>query len=118
MRAKQARLFSLVQHFDVTAQQQNAQGKFGLVVFAFPAQQRFTKTDGKTQHFHAAPACYLEMPGTEAGVGSGAECEAALAETRQRVRLVRVGMEQFARLLVEYLSGLCSACGIAPQRTR
>ena len=43
--------------------------------------------------------------GAEAGVGtgagSGAECEAALAETRRRVRLVRVGMEQFARLLVD-----------------
>ena len=43
--------------------------------------------------------------GVEAGVGtgagSGAECEAALAETRRRVRLVRVGMEQFARLLVD-----------------
>ena len=44
-------------------------------------------------------------PGAEAGAGTGAgsgtECEAALAETRRRVRLVRVGMEQFARLLVD-----------------
>ena len=44
-------------------------------------------------------------PGAEAGAGTGAgsgtECEAALAETQRRVRLVRVGMEQFARLLVD-----------------
>ena len=41
--------------------------------------------------------------GTGSGVGTRAEaeCEAALAETRRRVRLVRVGMEQFARLLVD-----------------
>lgn len=39
--------------------------------------------------------------GPEAGAGSGAEYEAALADTRRRVQLVRVGMEQFARLLVD-----------------
>ena len=48
------RRLALIEHAHVSAQRNGTDDKLGARVFALPAQQGLAKTDGETQHFHAA----------------------------------------------------------------